>query len=55
MCAANGYCKNPNVPASVSVASALEGQACDDANEPHCLGPAYRLNKVCVLPNQRCQ
>jgi hypothetical protein len=55
VCAASGYCRDPNMPSSMCVASATEGQACDDVNGVRCLSPAFCLNKVCVPPNQRCQ
>jgi hypothetical protein len=54
VCAAGGYCKDQNLPTSMCVASSTEGQACDEANGLRCLSPAFCLNKVCVLPNQRC-
>jgi hypothetical protein len=55
VCAAGGACKDPNLSTRMCVASVTEGQACDEVNATRCLSPAFCLNKVCVLPNQRCQ
>jgi hypothetical protein len=53
ICEANGNCLTSG-GSTRCVAAAKEGDACDEAIGQRCLAPAFCKNKVCVLPDQRC-
>jgi hypothetical protein len=54
LCEANGNCKDDGTGTLRCGAVGKERDACDDSLGQRCLQPAVCKNKVCVLPNQRC-